>query len=134
MVFMLGDKGRSDATPIFHNGAILVFHSRPAEQNPLISLSKWIHMSGDAVFRSFWALSDISGRKKRSNRPRNGRDRSLKYSSLANISAHSVSQFAIYFFRKIFPAIIFYDFLKIPSFIKGRIRLLINYSINIHKT
>ena len=98
--------------------AILVFHSRPAEQNPLISLSKWIHMSGDAVFRSFWALSDISGRKKRSNRPRNGRDRPLKYSSLPNFGAHLVSQFAILLFSDEFATIFSWDFLKILLFIR----------------
>ena len=115
---------------------ILVFHSRPlkaslsghewhtcfpftpGKSNRPISPFMGPYRSGDAVFLTFWALSDISGRKKRPNRPRNGRDRSLNHSSLPNISAHSVSQFAIYFFRTIFPAIIFYDFLKIPSFLK----------------
>ena len=75
--------------------AILVFHSRPAEQNPLISSSKWAHRSGDAVFWSFGALSDIPGHKKRPNRPRNDQDRPLKTSSLPNIRTDSFSHFAI---------------------------------------
>ena len=84
---------------------ILVFHSRPANRIGWY-LRLW-GLTGPGMqfflpflLGSFWP-------KKRPNRPRNDRDRSLNLSSLPNIRAHSVSLLAIYVFRTIFVAIIF---------------------------
>ena len=88
------------------------FPFTPGKSNRPISPFMGPYRSGDAIFITIWALSDTSGRKKRPNRPRNGRDRSLNHSSLPNFRAHSVSHFANLLFRIIFSGDYFNFFFK----------------------